>query len=83
MQWVKCTDHKSGETIYVNLANAMSIAPGKRGGTIIAFAGGKNDYVAVTEEAGDLIEADHHGHSGNAAKSCPCGSHATADHASS
>ncbi len=82
MQWIKCTDHKSGEAIYVNIANAMSLAPGKRGGTIIAFAGGKNDYVAVTESPEDLIEVEtEHKHA--AGRSCPCGSRATADHASS
>jgi hypothetical protein len=82
MQWVKCTAHKNGEPIYVNVANAMSVAPGRKGGTVIAFPGGKKDYVVVAESPEDLLaeDAKHH-HAGG--KSCPCGSRATADHASS
>jgi hypothetical protein len=85
-QWIKCTENKSGETIYVNIARAMSLTPGRKGGTIIAFPGDKKDYVAVSERPEDLIEieADHDpNHEYGAGKSCPCNSRAMADHASS
>lgn len=55
--WVKCTDSKSDETVFVNLDNAMSVSCGKKGDTVIAFPGGKNDYVTVKEAPGDLFEA--------------------------
>lgn len=55
--WVKCTDSKSDETVYVNIANAMSISRGKKGDTVIAFPGGKDDYVAVKEPAEELLGA--------------------------
>ena len=74
-QWIKCTDNKSGETLYVNVDNAMSMAPGRRGGTIIAFPGDKNDYAVVSESPENLL-----GRNGSGARSCPCGD-ATADHA--
>ena len=55
--WVKCTESKSEETVFVNLDNAMSVSRGKKGDTIIAFPGGKDDYVTVKESPGDLFEA--------------------------
>lgn len=55
--WVKCTDSKSDETVFVNLDNAMSVSRGKKGDTVIAFPGGKDDYVTVKEAPGDLFEA--------------------------
>jgi hypothetical protein len=55
--WLKCTDSKSDETVYVNIDNAMSITRGKKGDTIIAFPGGKDDFVAVKEPAEELLEA--------------------------
>jgi hypothetical protein len=55
--WVKCTDSKSDETVYVNIDNAMSVTRDKKGDTIIAFPGGKDDYVAVKESAEELFEA--------------------------
>ena len=53
--WIKCTESKRGETVYVNVANAMSVTPGKKGGAIIAFPGDKDDYVAVSETIEDLM----------------------------
>jgi hypothetical protein len=55
--WVKCTESKTDETVFVNLDNAMSVARGKKGDTIIAFPGGKDDYVTVKEAPDDLFEA--------------------------
>jgi hypothetical protein len=54
--WIKCTENKRGETIYVNIANAMSLSPGKKGGAIVAFPGDKDDYVAVSETPEELLE---------------------------
>jgi hypothetical protein len=51
----KCTDSESSETVYVNIENAMSLVRGKRGDTIIAFPGDKNDYVAVKESPEELL----------------------------
>jgi cell wall assembly regulator SMI1 len=59
--WIRCTENKRGETIYVNIANAMSLSPGKKGGTIIAYPGDKDDYVAVSETAEELLEQLHSG----------------------
>ncbi len=55
--WVKCTESKTEETVFVNLDNAMSVSRGKKGDTIIAFPGGKDDYVRVKASPGDLFEA--------------------------
>lgn len=70
--WVKCTDSKSDEAVYVNFDNAMSITRGKKGDTIIAFPGGKDDYVAVKEPPEELLEPE-------GATSGPCNS-ATEEH---
>ena len=54
--WVKCTDSKSDERVYVNIDNAMSVARGKKGDTVIAFPGGKDDFVAVKESPEELLQ---------------------------
>ena len=73
--WVKCTDSKSDETVYVNIDNAMSVTRGKKGDTIIAFPGGKDDYVAVKESPEALFEDETDGAASSPYNSPTAGEH--------
>ena len=53
--WVKCAD-PNGETIFVNLANAMSMVWNDREGhTTIAFPGGERDVLLVQEKPESIL----------------------------
>ena len=55
--WLKCTAKRGGESIYVNLANAVSVYWSDRDkGTVIAFIGGEKDAVTVEERPEVILQ---------------------------
>jgi hypothetical protein len=54
--WLKCTAKRGGESVYVNLDNAVSVYWSERDkGTVIAFIGGEKDAVTVEERPEDIL----------------------------
>ena len=55
--WLKCTAKRSGEPVYVNLDNAVSVYWSDRDkGTVIAFIGGEKDAVTIEEKPEDILK---------------------------
>lgn len=55
--WIKCSDER-GQTIYVNIANAITLLrnEAQHRGTVIAFIGA-TDPVSVHETPEDILKA--------------------------
>jgi hypothetical protein len=55
--WLKCTAKRGGESVYVNLDNAVSVYWSDRDkGTVIAFIGGEKDAVTVEEKPEYILQ---------------------------
>jgi hypothetical protein len=55
--WLKCTAKRGGESVYVNLDNAVSVYWSDRDkGTVIAFVGGEKDAVTVEEKPEYILQ---------------------------
>ena len=55
--WIKCSDER-GQTIYVNIANAITLLRNEahHRGTVIAFMG-TSDHVSVRETPEEILKA--------------------------
>jgi hypothetical protein len=54
-QWIRCTSHSDNETIYVNLAHALSIKA-HNAGARITLATADEQWLEVAESPAEIID---------------------------